>query len=93
MFKCYFLGNTLPWVWFSLCISECKAHVASESFLIAALETSHVAWSPCHLHNIELCVALWNECMEDLCGTQPPSVRGYWSLLIVSCQLRGEMEC
>lgn len=56
-----------------LCISDCKAHTSSESFLIAALETSNVSWSPCHLHNAELCIALWNECMEGRCDTSAMS--------------------
>lgn len=74
-----------------LCISEGKAHTSSESFLIAALETSNVSWSPCHLHNAELCTALWNECVEGRCDTQLPSARGYWSLFIMSCQSRDKM--
>lgn len=53
-FKCYFLGNVLPWVWSLLCVSEHKAH--TPAFLIAALEARKVDWSACHLHNIRLCI-------------------------------------
>lgn len=88
MLKYYFLDNTLPWSGSLLGISECKAHTPSESFLIAALETSNVTWSPPQ-HRAMHSPLEWVHGRPLWYTT--PSAWGYWSLFLVSCQLRGKM--